>query len=306
MSEMKNFYYPNVVIFHKDCTDGMGAAWAAMLNLDHNHANRSFTQLIPMSHNRQYVPEGLEGKRVMMVDFAYSDEKMMLELLEKASEVVLLDHHKTSLNYKDFQHPKLKSTIDMTRSGAQLAWDYFFNGENRPALIDYIGERDLWSFTLPNVHQIVCYIYSQEATIEWLDELYVNWDRDKYAAIGASLLKSRESNVNAICKGFNKATFTDKEGKEYLVMAGDCCWIYRSDVGNKLMETNPDIQFVLLYSYYADTKIFGISVRGKDKVDLSALAKSYGGGGHPNASGMKSSDLDFLKFIPWEPKPASQ
>jgi uncharacterized protein len=296
MTESLVVWYPEVVIYHTNCFDGVGSAWVCMKLLDDHHADRKLTNLIPMGHNSPYVPDEVEGKRVLMVDYAYGDEKLMTDLCDKASAVVVLDHHKTSLQYKNFVHPKFTCIIDMDRSGAQLAWDYLMGTNPRPPMIDYIGERDLWKFTLPNIHETICYVYSNEATIEWLDDVYAKWNLQKYAGIGSELKNDRDSIVNVICKSFYKSTFTDNE-KVYNVMVGDCCWIFRSDVGNKLMEDNPDIDFVLLYSYSVNSKIFNISLRGKNKVDLSALAKQYGGGGHPNASGMNCSNLDFLTFL---------
>jgi oligoribonuclease NrnB/cAMP/cGMP phosphodiesterase (DHH superfamily) len=41
---------------------------------------------------------------------------------------------------------------------------------------------------------------------------------------------------------------------------------------------------------------FSVSLRGNDKVDLSLLSQQFGGGGHPNASGIKSANLGFITF----------
>ena len=316
---MKLLRYPEVIIYHKECFDGVAGAWSALKYFDSIHLNRNFVTLIPMGHSFPSVPPEVNGKHVLMVDFAYDDAKLMLELFKKAKSLTVLDHHKTSLQYKDWKpemisqevgnkesddvsmeqkSPRFQSLIDMDRSGAQLAWDYFFPSQKRPPIVDYIGQRDLWKFTLPHIHELVCYIYSQEASIEWMDQVHNKWDLERYLSIGTALKEARDSNVRALVKGMKKAIFTDKQGKTYSVMIGDCCYIFRSDVGNKVLEMNPDIDFAVLYSYYVVGNYFSVSLRGKDKVDLSLLSPPIGGGGHPNASGIKSDNLGLITSAP--------
>lgn len=69
---------------------------------------------------------------------------------------------------------------------------------------------------------------------------------------------------------------------------------YISEVGNDLCESYPDIDFVVLI----DPSVGKISFRTiKDSVDVSAIAKKYGGGGHMKASGCSFTKETINTFV---------
>ena len=84
----------------------------------------------------------------------------LIELVSKAKNVVILDHHKSSesmiVENKDKLDliPNLYIEFDMNRSGCQMSWDYFFDNAPRPFFIDYMGDRDLWTWKLSNSKEI--------------------------------------------------------------------------------------------------------------------------------------------------------
>jgi oligoribonuclease NrnB/cAMP/cGMP phosphodiesterase (DHH superfamily) len=68
---------------------------------------------------------------------------------------------------------------------------------------------------------------------------------------------------------------------------------YISELGNKLMELHPELDFVAIVN--TDK---AISYRtNKSNIDLSEFAKIYGGGGHPQAAGSLISDEIKNKII---------
>ena len=59
---------------------------------------------------------------------------------------------------------------------------------------------------------------------------------------------------------------------------------YISELGNKLCELHPELDFVVLINMSTLT----VSYRTvKNDLDLSDIAKRFGGGGHPKASGSR-------------------
>lgn len=97
-----------------------------------------------------------------------------------AFRVIVLDHHKTAqdmLNTTESQHPNLDAQIDMSRSGATIALDYFRPAVRHEALgvpmqpiqfcslrlrklvqitqeqrriFEYVEDADLWRWKLPD------------------------------------------------------------------------------------------------------------------------------------------------------------
>ena len=60
---MKNI----VVLYHADCPDGFGGAWAAHKKLGEK------AEYIGVHHNF-LPPKGLDGKEIYMIDFVYPKE----------------------------------------------------------------------------------------------------------------------------------------------------------------------------------------------------------------------------------------
>jgi uncharacterized protein len=132
---------PTVVLYHAECADGFGAAWAIW---------RQFPQarFMPVKHGNP-PPDGLEGQRVVIVDFSYSRETLE-SMVRQTNELLVLDHHITAekalagLPYAYF---------DLKKSGAVLAWEW---AHDRPVpwILEYIQDKDLWTWALPLSREI--------------------------------------------------------------------------------------------------------------------------------------------------------
>lgn len=287
----------DVVLYHSNCYDGFCSAWVFHTWEKFMKNNQqSNVKFIPVNHGNPVFPEECKDSNVLMLDICYKQSVMDTC---PAKHLVVLDHHKTSVGVTV---PSEKGTIiiDEKRSGCQLTYDYFYGdliSTIRHPLIEYIGRRDLWIWDLPHAKEITSYIYSLDMTFDNFDKLYYQWNTDQFIYIGSILLNARQKEIQAFANEFQRATFKNyKTEKSYNVLLGDCPYSYRSDVGSELMEKNPDIDFVLLFTYKPKKKVFSVSVRGKDKVDLTEIAGLYNGGGHPNASAFSCVSLDFCTF----------
>jgi uncharacterized protein len=95
----------------------------------------------------------------------------MVALLERAQRVVVLDHHKTSMDEMDKipANPKLDSDFDMERSGATVTWDWFHPCKPR-TIVRYAEDHDLWRFALPHSKEIRQWLCMWDYSIEQWDE----------------------------------------------------------------------------------------------------------------------------------------
>lgn len=67
-----------------------------------------------------------------------------------------------------------------------------------------------------------------------------------------------------------------------------------SELGNQLCENNPNIDFVAI----TDIGKKKISLRSRNEaIDVSKIAKHFGGGGHPRASGADLTNETYLMFV---------
>jgi oligoribonuclease NrnB/cAMP/cGMP phosphodiesterase (DHH superfamily) len=290
-------------IYHGNCADGFTAAWAVKKALGDDvdfHAG-IYGQPPPIVANRD----------VVMVDFSYKRPVLqgMLQSgdVNQASSILILDHHKTAAedlagikSPEDGYDPRrwragweqemdwpVRSIFDMERSGAQLTWDYFHPGKQRPLLVDYVADRDLWRFTMPKSREVNAYIFAHEYSFAEWDRLdtKMNENIETVSAMGWAIEKKHHKDVAELVK-ITKRTMTIG-GRAVLV--ANIPYTLASDGGNLMAKGEP---FAACYWDTPNGRVFSLR-SSKDGLDVSAIASQYGGGGHRNAAG-------FQKPIGWE------
>lgn len=268
-----------MIIYHDKCIDGFTAAWAA-------HTLTGDKVLLPASHGDE-IPY-VAGKRVAIVDFSYPRD-LLLEMHEQAEELVVLDHHKTA--EEDLRGLPF-CVFDMNRSGAGLAWDHFSGGRKRPALVDYVEDRDLWRFQLPASRAI-------NARISTVSQSMKNWsalarvldndsDRVQFAVEGAAILDHIDSYIEKM-----------KRQARHVYVGGNrvpmvnAPYINTSELVGELAKGEV---FAVGWFQRADGKI-QYSLRSRGDFDVSAVARSFGGGGHKNAAGFTLSAAEHYRLF---------
>ncbi len=251
------------VLYHKNCEDGFGAAWIAWKALGKQ------AEYIPVQHG-DLPPELPDNSRVTIVDFSYPRD-MLIDLKARMESLLVLDHHKTAdqdLAGLDFV------TMDMQKSGAMLAWEYWFPSESPPLLIRYIQDKDLWLFQLDNSSEVSAALRSYPKDFNVWDSLSVeDLSRDGMAI-------QRAINVQ-VSNHVENATLRTVGGYLVPVVNASC---YFSEIGDQLNARYPDTPFSASYCDRADGKRQW-SLRSRGNFDVSELAERFGGGGHRNAAG---------------------
>jgi len=285
----------NLIIAHKNCPDGFGAAWSAWTM--HGNNIEYFYASYKGEINPDDIPD-VTGKNVLMVDFAYPDIDLMNELNKKANKMLLLDHHKSA---RDKLEGKIDCDhiFDMNRSGARMAWDYFFPGSIPPLLIQYIEDRDIWKWELPNAREFLACLDSYPQKFE----IY-----EKISQMTTEEISHFISQGRAICRYHNtlvKRTAKSAVGGYLLTPDGEKhkCFIVNcpskgivSDVGHTLAH---DDVIGFMWGYSHDENHYFGSLRSVGDKDVSAIAEQFGGGGHKNASGLSyNGDIRDI-FVPY-------
>ncbi len=253
------------VLYHNDA-DGFGAAYACW---------ERFTDkalFIPVQYN-QPVPDLPETiKYLFIVDFSY-DRATVQTLADKYGwdKIVILDHHKTA----EYELAGLPfATFNQSKSGAVLAWEHMFPFIPVPLILQYVQDRDLWKFEMPNSKEVNAYI----ATLPNNFDAWAHFDLQTAIACGSAIISFQEKQVRRAIKNvrFEQiAGFTVP-----VVNVSDNI----SEVGNELCNEFPEALFSASYCDRADgTRSY--SLRSNGEFDVSAIAKQFGGGGHRNAAG---------------------
>jgi oligoribonuclease NrnB/cAMP/cGMP phosphodiesterase (DHH superfamily) len=295
-----------LVIFHANCTDGYAAAWAAWKKFGNDAEYRawSYDQAPPSA-------DMLAGRDVFIVDFSFKSSVLYL-MAGSARMITLLDHHATAKD--DLQHlidhpiNNVFITFDMARSGAALSWDFFHNAGlngDKPQLIWYVMDRDLWRWDLPHSKEINTIISRTPNTFEAFNELAFALDGSQRGDVvnrGAAMLSYEKALVTSLC---SKATrlkviivenAIDGRSEIGVMIANTAC--LGSEVCHELLDKNPTATVAATYFDKVDVdgrdgkRVW--SLRSRRDYDCSKLAKAMGGGGHPQACGFTTSIRDMF------------
>jgi uncharacterized protein len=257
-----------VIIYHADCPDGFGSAYAAWKKFGDS------AEYVPADHHA--LPEvELDGKDLYLVDICYA-MPMMQELLSRARSVTVLDHHR---GVRDVAEQMPAHIFDDKRSGATITWSYFHPETSVPTLLQYVQDGDLYTFKLPHAREYLAYLYVQPFTFESWDELRTRMEdeseRAKIRERGAAYVEYGDLLKTQVA---DRAWLVSFEGHE--ILAVDVPGFFVSDVGHILAERKGP--FALLLRMKRDG--IRVSLRGDGTIDVSEIARKYGGNGHPNAA----------------------
>lgn len=274
-----------VVIYHDQCRDGFGAAYAAWKKFGDD------ATYIPRK-TQEPVPEGLIDKELYIVDYSYS-KPILDALVAQNKSVVVIDHHETS---KEAVMSFEGNVFDNNHSGAVLAWKYFHPEATVPKLLLYVEDHDLWRMQMEFNREFGSALGEYNQDFETWDQLNLNLEnRDhfsKFISLGSTIADFEDKLVQKLVAFKEKILF---EGKE--MYAVNCSRIYRSIVANELATLNGKeggVEMAIVYYHY-DGKLH-CSLRSKGDVDVATIAEKYGGGGHKNAASIRVDSFTEIPF----------
>ena len=270
---------PPLVLYHADCDDGFGAAYAAWLSLGDDATYQ------PVHHGDVVASELLAGRQVFILDFSFSPE-IISTLSAVTTQIVLLDHHKSAAEQWQgvVAPPNTAITFDMERSGAQMSWDYFHPGVSRPPLIDYIADRDLWRFALPGTREFCAGLSLQSNSFPVWRAL----SPEAVMADGRVVAAHQQRQIERILRSDQRPiTLLGHQGLAANIVDNT------SEIGHRIALRSGT--FALLFSIKGDRVM--CSLRSLAPFDVSEIAKHYGGGGHAQAAGFRMPIANFFAEI---------
>lgn len=213
---------------------------------------------------------------------------------------------------------------DLSECGASLAWKYYFPGKQMPLFIQYVKDRDNWLFDTPeaktrNSMDVNEYLMAtapeSEAIEKWFDYFQIPHEDEvnfynSAAKMGKIITDMKNKQINALSRSGGIRTIC---GRRVFVSN---CTLMQSDVGNFIVNLvkdkdkidvyrHPDVpesltgeylcDWAILWRWDEEDKVNHVSLRSrKGGVDVSAIAKGFGGGGHAAAAGFKISDINQI------------
>jgi hypothetical protein len=275
-----------VVIYHGKCPDGFGGAWAAWKKFG------AKADYLP-ARDRSAPPVQLKNKIVYIIDYTY-DAPIVKKLIKDNIRVTAIDHH---VSQRDATLLTEKYLYDVHRSGATLAWNYFHPGKKMPMLLRYVEDRDIWKWNVPHSREMLMLIDLAPFEFKAWSLLAKDIDdprtRATYLKKGALLDLQYRSLYEKLLPNAEPVKFAGHK-----IYALNCPYYFTDDLGHALaMKTKT---FSLLWNESGGR--IRCSLRSAGKVDVSKIAKKYGGGGHRQASGFS---FPVGKKTPWKLLPSA-
>lgn len=293
----------DMVIYHGGCNDGFCAAWLA-------HWAWPEAEFVPAQYGQE--PPDVAGKRVLIADFSYK-RPVMRQILSSAHAVTVLDHHRTAeaelagiadeftmrpdliANPPGSELPRI--WFDMDKSGARLMWEWMGRNaigviadpatgsiehitdlDEPPWIVDYTEDRDLWRWALPDSREVNAALSSYPMTFDEWDRL-AELGHESLIPEGRAILRYQSKVVEDHVRKVVPITVAG-----HVVPAVNATVLF-SEIAGTLADSAP---FGVAYFDRADGKRqYSLRSRGEGGIDVSEVARQFGGGGHKNAAGFE-------------------
>ncbi|WP_455245818.1 hypothetical protein [Petrachloros mirabilis] len=249
---------PTVVLYHAECADGFGAAWALWRRFPE-------AKFIPVKHGNPPPPD-LNGQGVVIVDFTYGRDTLE-KMAGQTKSLQVLDHHITAekalsgLPYAYF---------DMKKSGAVLAWEWAHD-DPAPWILNYIQDKDLWTWALPMSREVNAAVASYPFDFQ----LWNSFKQHELEQEGRAILRYEHELVTKLAGQSVLVEFQDS------TVPSVQSAILTSQIGERL---SADAPFCIIWHDRDGRRYFSMRSR-QDGTDVGAIAASFGGGGHTHAAG---------------------
>lgn len=258
-----------ICIFHGNCADGFGAAWVVRKALHDQkvHFHKAF-------YNDAFLPD-VRNKIVYIVDFSYSRNDT-IKLAKEAYNIVIIDHHKTAIDTLVDLPFNVELFADIKHSGAMLTWQYFFPKDTPPDLLKHIEDRDLWKFELTGTREIQAGLFSYPYDFRVWDKFMNSSTIDLFLA-GQSIERKHFKDIDELLPKCVRMIEIDG----YKIQTANLPYTLGADAAMLLSKNQP---FGCTY-YDLSNKTKYFSLRSDDNgIDVSEIAKKFGGGGHKHAA----------------------
>ncbi|XP_023519513.1 uncharacterized protein LOC111782904 [Cucurbita pepo subsp. pepo] len=319
------------VLYHYPCPDGAFAALAA-------HLYFSAASLPPLFFpNTVYNPLRTDQLPLHQIDDVYLLDFVgpfgfVEDLSSKVNRVVILDHHKTALEKLSDESSfgeNVTKVIDIQRSGATIAFDYFKQKliqdahgnfdvgsshykvldefERMRRLYEYIEDGDLWKWSLPNSKALSSGF--KDLNIEYdtllnpnLFDQLLSLDMETMISRGIASLAHKQKLIEDALNQSYSITLGGGAFGRCLAVDADSISELRSELGHQLATKSQYSNLrgigAVVYRVPAlgNDQMLKISLRSVRDEDTTRISQEFGGGGHKNASSFMLSSTEFQKW----------
>lgn len=306
-----------VCFFHRTDLDGFCSA--ALVKLAYpetelvgiDYADGKNAEILIREHN-------LADAEVWMVDFSLQPFSEMLKLVECCKKLIWCDHHKHAIDEvlngftKEaklalaYERSRFETWIDTKFAGCELTFkalekDLTIGGKTPPRFVTLLGQYDRWDHSDPDTTPFQYGMREVDA-----DPSKLNWEDRKNNIwyelmlehqLGPCLvLRETIERGKTILKYVTKDNKGLSESSWFVCHVGDlkCLAVNKLGGNSQVFDAiwNPEeYDAMLLYGF--NGKMWRISLYTTKDIDVGAICKNLGGGGHAKAAGFTRLDFPF-------------
>lgn len=240
------------------------------------------------------------GEDVIMSDVSF-DMEVMQDIATKSKSFVWIDHHISAIQkygeYTKNNNLRCDVKLENGRAACELTWEYLFPDIEMPLAIKILGEYDTWrnqdkerwdNIIMPFQYGMRSKYYGADDFPIGLFDINQEPVKAVYEIIqvGKIILdyQKRQNTINC------RKSFTAEIGK-YRAICLNGSGFSSQTFESVYDEKKHDI--MVPFQYDGEKWIVSFYTT-KDDVDCSELAKSFGGGGHKQASGAQTDDINKI------------
>jgi oligoribonuclease NrnB/cAMP/cGMP phosphodiesterase (DHH superfamily) len=247
----------------------------------------------------QVVPwDLLHGRDVIMLDFSLQPWSDMEELRRTVRSLVWIDHHKASIDlaYKNGwsvdTDPAMEYILQTEEAACEATWRYF-TGQDPINPVYLLGRYDVWDHKDP---MVLPFQYGMKSIAhEPEDHIW-----KQLFSIEPARQAVKEDIIN---RGLTILDFITEENKGYTtslafetVLEGYPAIACNRGIVNSMFfgsVYDPKQHNLMIAFARLPSKRWTVSLYTETDVDVSAIARKFGGGGHQKAAGFQCKELPF-------------
>lgn len=275
---------PVICYYHANCLDGFTAAWI----VKHLHPD---AELIPVNYEDE-LPALPVDSLVYVVDFTFPDADFMAMLATNNVRLLHFDHHEGAEETVDYlkshcNEDHYLGVFDKQRSGAGITWDTLHPTKERPHLVNFVEDRDLWKFNYPQTKFFGEGLSTLDMSIEAWDWAHLKENFEWVFNKGKDVYGERVARCISQIETTGKEFLLEFEGKEYPVHVS-----FLADPKDASEQTNMvvsktsyDVAFAITVLDDGRWKVRVTTAEDGPNANRIAKCFSENGGGHPHAAG---------------------
>jgi oligoribonuclease NrnB/cAMP/cGMP phosphodiesterase (DHH superfamily) len=251
--------------------------------------------------------EDKKANKIFITDLSVNseNEKKLDEFVKGGGEVVLIDHHKTSLHLNDHSwgNVSVNDAGGNLTSATSLFYEYLVGHQFLKSstgieeFVELVRQYDTWDWerngniTAKQLNDLFYLGSIEDFEEKMISRLHVD-AHFQFSEFEEKLLDLEEGKI---------VRYIRKKSRELVqVFIGEFCVgivhaeSYHSELGNALGKENDHLDYIAILNL-GSKKISFRTIH--DVIDVSAIAREFGGGGHAKAAGCSMTEKAFVLFV---------